>query len=74
MTLNKYRERTQVILQWFSAAIKPDPVLTVSEWADKIGFSQESSERGRTVEDGPHPILQDVMDCLSVFIPLKSCV
>lgn len=76
MTLNKYRGADpEVILQWFSAAIKPDPVLTVSEWADKnrILSKKAASEAGPWRTDRT-PYLRDVMDCLSVFHPAKKVV
>jgi len=46
--------------------LKPDPLLTISEWADKYRFlsSKSSSEPGRW-RTSRTPYLKEIMDCLS---------
>lgn len=64
-----------IIFKWFSDAIKPDPVLTVSEWADRhrILSKKAASEAGPWRTDRT-PYLREVMDSLSVFHPAKRIV
>lgn len=61
--------------RWFRDSLKPDPILTVSEWADKYRMlsSKAASEPGpwRTKRT---PYLKEIMDCLSVSHPAKKIV
>lgn len=60
---------------WWADGFKPDPEITVSEWADKNRvLSQKAS-----AEPGPWrtervPYLREVMDCLSTTSPVKDIV
>lgn len=58
-----------------AAALRPDPELTVSEWADRnrVLSSKESPEPGpwRTSRV---PYLREIMDCLSVTSPVQRVV
>lgn len=64
-----------LVNRWFADAIKPDPILTVSEWADKnrILSRKAASEPGpwRTERT---PYLRRIMDVLSVTHPAKKVV
>lgn len=59
----------------FREALTPDPVLTVSEWADKhrVLSKKAASESGPWRTDRT-PYLREVMDTLSVFHPAKKIV
>lgn len=64
------------ILNKFAAEVlKPDPILTVSEWADshRVLSKKASSEAGpwRTSRT---PYLKEIMDCLSIFHPAQKIV
>lgn len=50
---------------WYNG-LKPDPLLTVSEWADKYRFlsAKSASEPGRW-RTSRTPYLKEIMDCLS---------
>ncbi|MGH6920818.1 MAG: phage terminase large subunit family protein, partial [Geminicoccaceae bacterium] len=50
--------------------LKPDPLLTVSEWADRyrVLSQRASSEPGRWRTDRT-PYLKEIMDCLSPSSP-----
>jgi hypothetical protein len=54
--------------------LKPDPLLTVSEWADRYRvFSQRaSSEPGRWRTERT-PYLREIMDCLAVLGRAARC-
>ena len=59
----------------FSRALRPDPRLTVSQWADQHRIL---SSRG-AAEAGPYrtertPYLREIMDCLSVTSPVRRVV
>ncbi len=63
-------------LNFFAAEVlKPDPILTVSEWADqhRVLSKKASSEAGpwRTSRT---PYLKEIMDCLSIFHPAQKVV
>ena len=60
---------------WFRNALKPDPILTVSEWADshRMLSKKSSSEAGRWTTRRT-PYLKEVMDSLSVTCPVKKVV
>lgn len=63
------------IIQWFKQALKPPPVLTVSEWADqhRILSKKSASEPGK-YRTSRTPYLKEIMDCLSVSHPAKVIV
>jgi hypothetical protein len=52
--------------------LKPDPLLTVSEWADRyrVLSQRASSEPGRWRTDRT-PYLKEIMDCLSPASPVQ---
>lgn len=60
---------------WFRDALKPDPVLTVSQWADahRMLSKKSSSEAGKW-DTSRTPYLREIMDTLSVFHPAKKVV
>ena len=58
-----------------SRALHPDPILTVSEWADQ---HRMLSSRGAS-EAGPYrtdraPYMREIMDCLSVTSPIRRVI
>lgn len=58
-----------------SGAIRPDPLLTVSEWADKHRFlSQRASAEPGAWRTDRTPYLREVMDCLSATSPVEKAV
>lgn len=64
-----------IIEQWFRESLKPDPVLTVSQWADNFRVLP----RKAASEPGPWrtkrtPYLEEIMDVLSVTHPSKKVV
>jgi phage terminase large subunit GpA-like protein len=61
--------------RWFREALKPDPILTVSQWADehRILSRKASSEAGRW-RTSRTPYLREIMDVLSVTHPCKKVV
>ena len=64
----------ELLRHWFGDSIKPDPVLTVSEWADKYRrLSSASAESGRW-RTSRVPFMRDVMDCLSPSDPCNEVV
>lgn len=54
------------VSSWFREALKPDPILTVSEWADmhRVLSKLSSSESGRW-RTARTPYLKEIMDVLS---------
>jgi phage terminase large subunit GpA-like protein len=58
-----------------SGAIRPDPLLTVSEWADNHRFlSQRASAEPGAWRTDRTPYLREVMDCLSATSPVEKAV
>ncbi len=59
----------------FDQGLRPDPLLTVSEWADehRILSSRASAEPGR-YRTGRTPYLCEIMDCLSPAHPAERIV
>ena len=55
--------------------LTPDPLLTVSEWADKhrVLSSKAASEPGRW-RTSRTPYLREIMDCLSPMSPIERVV
>jgi len=64
-----------LIEEIFREALKPDPILTVSQWADqhRILSKKASSEAGRWNTDRT-PYLREIMDVLSPTHPAKKIV
>jgi phage terminase large subunit GpA-like protein len=60
---------------WFLNSLKPDPVLTVSQWADKHRYltTKTSSEPGVWRTDRT-PYLKEIMDVLSITHPAQKIV
>lgn len=60
---------------WFKEALKPDPILTVSEWADRYRMlsSKASGEPGKW-KTSRTPYLKEIMDVLSTSHPCKKVV
>ena len=60
-----------VVAVW-REGLKPEPALTVSEWADnhRILTSKTSSEPGRW-RTSRTPYLKEILDCLSTSSPIK---
>lgn len=55
--------------------MKPDPLLTVSEWADKYRMlSQRASAEPGQWRTSRTPYLQDIMDCLSATDPTQTVI
>lgn len=59
----------------FLQGLKPDPVLTVSQWADehRMLSQKAASEPGRW-RTSRTPYLRDIMDCLSASSPIQRVV
>lgn len=59
----------------FKEALAPDPIMTVSEWADahRVLSQKASSEAGRW-RTSRTPFLREIMDCLSISHPAKKVV
>lgn len=58
----------------FLRGIKPDPIITVSEWADdKRVLSQESAEPGK-FRMSRTPYMKEIVDHLSVHSPVQEVV
>lgn len=64
-----------VVERWFRDALKPEPQLTVSEWADqhRILSRKAASEPGQWLTKRT-PYLKEIMDHLSVNHPAKKIV
>ena len=58
-----------------SAGAKPDPVLTVSDWADRYRtLSQRASAEPGAWRTDRTPYLREIMDCLSPASPVETVV
>lgn len=65
----------QVVWVAASEAIRPDPILTVSEWADRHRFlSQRASAEPGAWRTDRTPYLREIMDCLSATSPVEKVV
>lgn len=64
-----------VLARAVARGLKPDPVLTVSEWADRYRYlpSIDSSTPGK-YSTAKTPYVREVADCLSVHHPAKRIV
>lgn len=62
-------------IKGYQSGIKPDPILTVSQWADKhrVLSSKASAEAGQWRTDRT-PYLKEIMDCLSDNSPYSEVV
>ncbi|HWR51682.1 MAG TPA: phage terminase large subunit family protein [Bryobacteraceae bacterium] len=59
----------------FRAGLKPDPVLTVSQWADRYRtLSQRASAEPGLWRTDRTPYLREIMDCLSPSSPVDRVV
>lgn len=69
------RDLLKEIEETFRSALEPDPVLTVSQWAEehRILPKKTSSESGKW-SNSRTPYLTEIMDCLSVTHPSKKVV
>lgn len=67
--------RAQILNKFAAEVLKPDPILTVSEWADnnRILSKKASSEAGQW-RTSRTPYLKEIMDCLSIFHPAQKVV
>ena len=63
------------VIYAMAEGFKPDPMLTVSEWADENRYlsSVASSEPGRWHTERT-PYLKEIMDCLSPSDPCEKVV
>lgn len=68
-------EGAQIYRESFMAGLMPDPLLTVSQWADehRVLSQKGSSEPGRWRTDRT-PYLREIMDCLSTGNPVQRVV
>ena len=66
---------TEIYDQAFMQGLRPDPLLTVSEWADKFRVlsTVDSGEPGPW-STARTPYLKEVMDCLSPSSPIERTV
>jgi phage terminase large subunit GpA-like protein len=72
--MESYDGAHDVIHHW-QEGLKPDPLLTVSEWADRyrVLSQRASSEPGRW-RTSRTPYLKEIMDCLSPSSPIRRVV
>ena len=68
-------EGAEAIERAWREGLTPDPLLTVSEWADRhrVLASRASAEPGRW-RTGRTPYLRAIMDCLSPLSPIERVV
>ena len=66
---------SDVLLQAWRDGLRPDPALTVSEWADRHRMlsSRASAEPGR-YRTARTPYMRDIMDALSPSNPVQRVV
>jgi len=66
---------TKEVVEIFCEALKPDPTLTVSQWADKYRvLSQKASAEPGPWRTSRTPFLKQIMDDLSVTSPVEEVV
>ena len=59
----------------FNAGLKPDPLLNISEWADKYRIlSQKASAEPGKWRTSRTPYLKEIMDCLSPYSGIERVV
>jgi phage terminase large subunit GpA-like protein len=70
-----YYEGYEAIERAWRDGLRPDPLLSVSEWADRhrVLSSKEASEPGRW-RTSRTPYLREIMDCLSPTSPIERVV
>lgn len=69
------RYRKQVIFRQFAKGIKPDPLLTVSQWADRYRMlSTKASAFPGPWQTKRTPYLKEIMDCLSASAKYQQVV
>lgn len=60
-------------LRGFMSGLEPDPILTVSQWADEHRvLSQKSSSEPGYWRTSRTPFLKEIMDCLSATSPVRE--
>lgn len=65
----------EVLAQVFQNFIRPAPIFTVSEWADKYRqLSQRASAEPGKWSTSRTPYLREIMDCLSAHSPIQTVV
>ncbi len=58
-----------------AAGLRPDPLLTISEWADTYRtLSQRASAEPGPWRTDRTPYLREIMDCLSPASPIERAV
>lgn len=59
----------------FNAGLKPDPLMNISEWADKYRIlSQKASAEPGKWRTSRTPYLKEIMDCLSPYSGIEKVV
>ena len=59
----------------FNAGLKPDPLMNISEWADKYRIlSQKASAEPGLWRTSRTPYLKEIMDCLSPYSGIEKVV
>ncbi|SFM91493.1 phage terminase large subunit family protein [Nitrosomonas communis] len=71
MQIENYEGALEIERAW-REGLTPDPLLAVSEWADRHGIlsSKASAEPGRW-RTSRTPYLKAIMDCLSPMSPIE---
>ena len=71
MTVDDYEGAFDLERAW-REGLRPDPRLTVSEWAERYRMlsTKESAEPGRW-RNARTPYLREIMDCLSPASPVE---
>ena len=74
VAMHDYEGADEIERAW-REGLKPDPLLTVSEWADRHRMlsSKASAEPGRW-RTSRTPYLREIMDCLSPLSPIERVV
>ena len=74
MTVDDYEGGFEIERAW-REGLRPDPRLTVSEWAERYRMlsTKESAEPGRW-RNARTPYLREIMDCLSPASPVERVV
>jgi phage terminase large subunit GpA-like protein len=59
----------------FRAGLRPEPLLTISQWADRYRvLSQRASSEPGPWRTDRTPYLREIMDCLSPLSPIERVV
>lgn len=71
----RMNDEEREIISGFLEGLKPDPIMTVSEWADQFRYlaPEASAEHGR-FRTSRTPYLKEIMDKLSVLDPTRKVV